>query len=524
MGNLLDSAISSVAPGWGASRARSRLKLGQLERAAGVAHAAHRRYEGATVGRRTGGWITSSSGPNVQIGPALARLRNRSRDLVQNNQWAAKAIRVLANNIIGTGIKPQARSENEKEAARFQEIFQEWAESTDCDADGRRNYYAMQKLAQREISEAGEVLVRRRRRRPSDRFKIPLQLQVLEPDFIDLSHDGTDVNGNETIQGVEFDRLGRRRFYWLYDNHPGERGLFFRRGLISRRVPAEAVLHIFREERAGQVHGVPWCSSALIKIQELDQFEDAELVRAKIASMLVAFVHDIDSEVEADDTSDPDNPIDKLEAGMVEHLPPGKDVRFNTPPKNDGYVPFAEITLRAVAAAFGITYEALTGDLSNVTFSSGRMGWLEFHREVESWRRLEFIPQFCVPTWRWFGQAVELSGLVPRALPATWTPPRREMIDPGREIRALKEQIGAGLISLSEAIRQLGFDPKSLLAELSSDLEAVDKLGIVLDLAATLKSNAAQEVQGTGGEGDNSTFSRSMNGAAAPPLDSAGRP
>lgn len=509
--NILDQAIAAISPRWGASRASSRQSLARAERANQLSGAAFRRYEGATVGRRTGGWVTSGGSANSEIGPALSRLRNRSRDLVRNNQWAAKAVRVLAANIVGTGIRPQAKADSTLEARRYQELWEAWGESTDCDADGRRNYYGLQKLAQRCISESGSVLVRRRSRRLTDGLAVPLQLQILEPDFIDLTKEGRDTaTGRVTIQGVEFDALGRRTAYWLFEHHPGEDVIV--RSFVSKRIPADQILHVFRDERPGQVHGVPWGSSALIKLQELDQFEDAELVRAKIASMLVAFVHDLDADVEADDLSDPDNPIDKLEPGMVEHLPPGKDVRFNTPPQNSGYVPFAQITLRAVAAAFGVTYEALTGDLSNVNFSSGRMGWIEFHREMESWRRLEFVPQFCVPTWRWFGAAAELSGKAPRALPATWTPPRREMIDPGKEIRALKDQVGAGLTSLSDAIRQLGFEPRAVLEELQGDLKMLAELGLSLELGAQLQSPEAttEELQG-GGEG------------SPPPGDKAGR-
>ena len=125
--------------------------MARVERAEGIAGVAYRKYEGATVGRRTGGWITSGGSANSEIGPALGRLRHRSRDLVRNNQWAAKAVRVLAANIVGSGIRPQARSESNGEAEHFQGLWEAWGESSDCDADGRRNFYGIQKLAQRTV-------------------------------------------------------------------------------------------------------------------------------------------------------------------------------------------------------------------------------------------------------------------------------------------------------------------------------------------------------------------------------------
>ncbi|WP_163070242.1 phage portal protein, partial [Acinetobacter nosocomialis] len=68
--------------------------------------------------------------------------------------------------------------------------------------------------------EAGECLVRRRKRFSSDGLPVPMQLQVLEADFLDEARSGKNGK-NEIIQGVEFDPVGRRVAYWLFDEHPG---------------------------------------------------------------------------------------------------------------------------------------------------------------------------------------------------------------------------------------------------------------------------------------------------------------
>ncbi|MFP3016798.1 MAG: phage portal protein [Wolbachia sp.] len=91
--------------------------------------------------------------------------------------------------------------------------------------------------------------------------------------------------------GIEFNRLGQREAYYLFREHPGE-GSFGE----SVRVPANDVLHIYRPLRPGQIRGVPWLSTVLLKLYELDQYDDAELVRKKTAAMFAGFITRLDPE------------------------------------------------------------------------------------------------------------------------------------------------------------------------------------------------------------------------------------
>jgi capsid protein len=62
---------------------------------------------------------------------------------------------------------------------------------------------------------------------------------------------------------------------------------------------------------------------------------------------------------------------------------------------------------RAVAAAMGITYEMLTGDLTQVNYSSIRAGLLEFRRRCEAIQHGVIVHQLCRPVWQaWMTQAV----------------------------------------------------------------------------------------------------------------------
>ena len=176
------------------------------------------------------------------------------RDLVRNNPHAAKAVAVLVNNIIGAGIMPRAASGDEALDRKVDALFERW--SSACDADGQLDLYGLQTLICREMVEAGEVLVRRRLRRPGDGLPVPLQLQVLEADFLDASRTGA-IGSGRLVQGIEFDPLGQRRAYWLHTEHPGDAFGAVQAGASSRAVPATEIAHVYEKQRT-QARGVPW--------------------------------------------------------------------------------------------------------------------------------------------------------------------------------------------------------------------------------------------------------------------------
>lgn len=467
--NWLDKTIDWFSPKAGLERAKARKAVSLV-----------RSYDGASRGRRMTNWQASTSSANAETISQLMLLRDRSRDLVRNNPWAARAVQVIASNVVGTGILPQAQGRTKTISKRQQTLWEQWGDTTQCDADGRHDFYGIQALIMRTVAESGECLVRRRWRRDEDGLSVPFQMQVLEPDHLDVFKDGPLSTGY-MIQGIEFNKVGQRVAYWLYPEHPGGRlGM----GVASQsfRVPASEIIHVYRVDRPGQARGVPWCAPAIVRLRDLADYEDAQLLRQKLAACFTAFVYD------SEFGEGSDQPIsESLEPGAIEFLPNGKQITFSNPPGADGYGQYTSDVLGSVAMAFGITREALTGNLSEVNFSSGRMGWIEFQRNIEAWQWQMLVPQLCGRVWEWFNDAAELTGSERTSV--TWTPPRREMIDPVKELKGMNTAVRSGFTSLSEAIRKLGYDPEQVLTELSADMELLDRLGLVLDSDPRSDSN-----------------------------------
>ena len=463
--NAFDKFIASLNPAAAVRRERSRLELDAL-----------RRYEGASRGRRTDGWFTQSTSADAASSMGLSLLRDRSRDLVRNNPYANKAVQVIVSNTIGTGIIGQARAtRSRRRSTQLTDLFTGWAtDPSQCDYEGRHDFYGLQALIMRTVVESGECLVRRYIQ-PGQ--KISLQLLVLEPDYIDASKDVALEGGGLIREGIEYDSRNRRVAYWLYNEHPGEQHQRVN-SFNSTRVPAEEIIHLFKQSRPGQTRGVPWASPVILRMRDFDDYHDAQLLKQKISACFAAFAVD----TEATDAGMGAELIDKLEPGAIEILPPGKDIRFASPPSVGEIDKVSRQYLLQIAAGFGITYEALTGDLNNTSFSSGRMGWIEFHRNIESWRWNMLVPQMLNPIWKWFAQSASLGGVRGMdGIVAQWTPPRRELIDPDKEITATVKSVRSGLMSLSEAIREYGYDPEEVLREMQQDNDLLDQLGLVLD-------------------------------------------
>ena len=338
----------------------------------------------------------------------------------------------------------------------------------------------------RTVAMSGECLVRRIVKREKGAL-IPLKYQVLEPDYIDTAKDGMIYQGNEIRQGIEVDSDDRRVAYWLFKQHPGDNRTRF--DLNSMRVPVAEIMHIYEEERAGQLRGVPFGVSSMIRLKDLDGYEDAQLIRQKIAACFTAFVtNPLEGNPAMRQSSDETQP-DRIEPGRVEYLGAGETVTFGNPPEAQNYDVYTKTVLKGIAAGFGVSYEAMTGDLSGVNFSSGRMGWLEFQRQLTDWQQDLIIPQFCKLAWNDFMRFLIIQGKVQTASKATWTPPRREMIDPSKEIKAMQEQVRNGFMSLPDMIQQLGGDPDVVMAEIAKANKLIDKYGLVLD------SDARADVQ-----------------------------
>jgi lambda family phage portal protein len=398
-------------------------------------------------------------------------LRNQARYLVANNAVAARAAQAFVDNVIGPGITLLPKIGDAELKSLLLKRWNRWAEISD--ADGLLNWYGQQALAARSMFVDGEVFVRMLTGSGG-----MLRLQLLPPEFIDAT-----ITRDNVLAGIEFEG-SRRSAYNLYEWHPGQPGRLPR----SIRIPASEMLHIFRPKTPGQLRGVTELMAILGRLNDLDQFDRATLVKQKTGALLTGFI-----------TTPNENPLGasraedgawtaSLEPGTIQRLSPGESMEFSDPPETAGYEDFAKTQLRLIASGLGLPYNVVTGDLSDTSYSSARVGLIEFRKYIDA-LKWQFIHMLCRPVFHRWVELEVLRGTLPSFDEGvqeyldnvSWAPPAMQMTDPQREVDAMVRAIRAGLMSREMAVASLGFDLAEVDAQIAAGNAAADAAGIVLD-------------------------------------------
>ncbi|WP_445364904.1 phage portal protein (plasmid) [Microbulbifer sp. ANSA001] len=450
-------------------------------------------YEGASTGPRLGSkGLIGVGGPNADISGKLPALRKRSRHAVRNNPYATGAKETYVSNMVGNGIIAKWGHE------RLQELWDRWI--LECDADDKGSFLGAQMQAAGAQFESGEVLTRRRFRYRSDGLIVPLQLQMLEADHLDETY---SVQGehNPVVLGVEFNDFGQRAKYHLWRDHPsdGHRGFS---GNIRREVPADDVIHLFRRLRPGQVRGIPEMTPVLVRLYEIDEMQDATLVKQKTAQLFAWIVKKIKhydgigGETNQPNTSGPamgtpetgpnGEQLERIRAGGIHYLEDDEELQFSDPSDvGSNYAAWLKTELRAVARGLGLTYEQLTGDLEGLNFSSIRAGLLEFRRRIEQLQYSLLIHRWCRPVSRWFADTAVMSGVVdipfywrdPDSFLPSWKSPRWAWVDPLKDVMADILEIRGGLNTLQNKLGERTLDYN----EVTEQLAVEQALDLILD-------------------------------------------
>ncbi|HEC7142200.1 TPA: phage portal protein [Salmonella enterica subsp. enterica serovar Javiana] len=462
---------------------------------------------GIGFGGQMADWMPPAESVDAALLPSLRLGNARADDLVRNNGIAANAVALHKDHIVGhlflISYRPNWRYLGMRESAAksfVDEVEAAWTEYCDgifgeMDAEGKRTFTEFIREGVGVHAFNGEI------------FLQPVwdaeTTQVFRTRFKAVSPKRVDTpgyaRGNRQLRaGVETDRNGKALAYHVCDDDwpvaGGERWTRIPRFLPSGR---PAMLHIFEPVEDGQTRGANQFYSVMERLKMLDTLQATQLQSAIVKAMYAATIEsELDSEkafeyITAADNKDTPlvnmlanyaryystNSI-KLGGVKIPHLYPGDELNLQTAQDSDnGFSALEQALLRYIAAGLGVSYEQLSRDYSQVSYSSARAS------ANESWRyflgRRRFIAgRLATQMFSCWLEEALIRGVIraPRARFSFWEArsswSRSEWIGAGRmAIDGLKEvqesvmRIEAGLSTYEKELAIMGEDYQEIFRQ-----------------------------------------------------------
>lgn len=431
---------------------------------------------------RYGGWIPPMSAlPEQTDAPYRSLMRGRARDLERNNDVTQGIIGSLQRNVVGDGIRPQPLVADKATKERICALWDEWSRKDNCDITGCSTFYELQKMFVRRKHVDGEIFCLFAMRGSG---RVPLQLQMIEPDLLDESRikfvDGT----NRIHGGVEVDDYMRPvAYHFRLDPMKWD----------TVRVPAERVLHSFRKTRPQQTRGVSGLAGMMERVRDIGEYIDSELKAARIAAAQTGVVKSprgaASQLMRKNPRASDGDRIQEIHSGTMNYLQPDEDISFPPPGRpNVNAGTFVSTILRFVGLSTGLSYEQTARDLSHVNYSSARQGYLEDQRAYKEWQD-DIIGNFCQPVYERFLDAAVLANelIIPdyaqrreEYTRVRWVCPGWSWIDPQKEAAAGQMLLSAGLTTREELCGARGKNWREVMDQLREEQEYAEKIGLIL--------------------------------------------
>lgn len=451
-----------------------------------------RSYAGANQGRLFTDFIGSSASADSELRNSLPVLRNRSRDLARNNEYAKRFLNLIRTNVVGEkGFTVQVRARNDDRSLDaagntiLENAFKAWGRLGNCDVTGRMSWLDAQRYVAETLARDGEVFVKFVQNK---RFRDGFALQFIEADLVDETKNGRAQNGNQIRMGVEVDSFQRPVAYYVLTAHPND-SLNYATGAQRKhvRVPADEMLHLFIPQRTHQTRGEPFMSPAIASLKMLHGYREAELIAARSAAAKFGIITTPDgNEFVGDDQTDDEVPIIDMAPASVYQLPSGHDFKMIDPAHpTSAFADFEEAVLRGIASGLNVSYTSLSNDLKGVSYSSIRQGTIE---ERDHYKTLQsfVIEHFCEPVFRaWLSSSLTF-GDIP--IPVTKYDKFADNIhfrgrgfswvDPQREINANVTALSNGIISMNDIAANYGRDVEELFSQIQADKEMAERYGL----------------------------------------------
>ena len=447
-----------------------------------------RNFSSARYDNIFSGWRGTDLSADQELINQLQTIRNRVRQVCNDNEYARKFLSMVKSNVIGSeGIILQSKARrddgsfDEQDINKIERAWRIWGDDkTSCSADKRLNWIDLQRIVIETLARDGEVFIRFIK---SEDNPYNFSLFVMEGDAFDLKRNMVLSNSNVVRMSIEQNQFGEPLSYYQSVYSPNRSATD-----KSVRILPDDIVHLFIMERPGQSRGIPWMNTALRGLEMLAQYQESELVASRIGSSAMGFFTSPDSQgYTGTDKDAQGNLITEFQPGTFQQLPDGVEFAPFTPQHPTTAFPvFVKSILRGISSGLGVSYNGISSDLESVNYSSIRAGVQE---ERTYWETLQnfVIHNFCAPVYReWLRMAITSGQLdLPMAKlfkfeDVKWVPRGWSYVDPLKEINAHRIAVEMGVESLTEIAANRGKDLSEVFESWQHEKELAKTLGLKL--------------------------------------------
>ena len=477
------------------------------------------------------GWNPALREPKDEYCRANYEVVRRTIDAIHNSGWLAGGVEQAATQMVGPMLALNARPDpelfgNATDAAawarRVEGRFSVWAKAPyACDFTGQQNLGQMCSQAIKGWFGYGEVLgLIQYDQRPGN--ELGTKLQLLPPTRMPLSAKNMKAN-----QGILLDGKGRPERYCITQPRKNDYESDGEIEVQGRDETGRVVLVHIHDSPPTVLRGISPLAPALQVVRQFDQLANATLTSALIQAIFTATIESdaptdqllaaLQDPNEQDASSEEANSLTALldakaswydrtkidlgTFGKVVHLFVGEKLNFKrSESPNSEYVAYSRHLLLEIARCLGITYEQLTGDWREATYTSGRMG------AAENWltnlyrRQTLAVPLMNAVYATWLEEEIE-RGLTPfpggvdnfianrdRAMVADWRGPPKPSADDYKTSKANETKLANKIITREMWCADEGVDYDEVFEQLAQEEARADELGIDLTPQPALDS------------------------------------
>ena len=404
-------------------------------------------------------------------------LADRARYEFENNSYLNGQVKTLANDLIGP--TPWLQVSQPSETARAIETeFRVWSRAVKL---GKKLRTAKQDKTV--VGEAFLVMFSNPMLRA--RTGVELDLRAVPAEHITTPWRRGIVTKN-AIDGIDFDGAGNPVTYHELRHAPDS---VFSLSDFQDTDPIDAanVVHLFREDRAGQRRGVPEITPSIQNYADLRRYLAAVIAAAETAADLPYVLH-TDLPVDADGIATAVElqamDVIELEKRMATILPRGWNLgqaKAEQPPA--GFKDFKHEQLGEAARCINMPFAIAAGNSSGYNFASGRLDHQTYDGSQDVERYDLELDALDPIFWAWLDEAL-LAGVValdgPQGILHDWRFRPRPHIDPQKNANAIGALWEKGHITDDEIAKDQGVDPEQRYEWLKRQREKRVAIGLPL--------------------------------------------